>query len=172
MGRVVTEKTHRMHALVIRRLQTAGADGLNASELAPMVHDEFGGTHDRCRNLLILMAEAGMIYRKPVSQAQGGKQSRYFLEAAWRDAYVPPMKLKDPERKDGYVAEKHSIPAPVSFTKSVNKRFMDGDIIIPEHVQIQVLPAFQGDYRIQPDPVAVQRIVNANECRGWAKALG
>ena len=137
----MNKETQRIHAMVLRRLQTAGQEGLSANDFASMVKSEFPNRgHDACRNILIRMANAGIIYRRPVVQAHGGLQSHYFAQADWRDAYVkalPVPKLEEPASPP-----QEYVPIP-KYGAQIEYR--DG-------IKVTVCEPYKADYRLHVDP--------------------
>ena len=170
------EEISRMNAMIFRRLQSAGAQGLMVGELAPMIREEFGGSLDYCRNVLIHLAQSAKIFRKICPMPTGGIGGRYFLTAEWCDGYtthLPPKKKRSMSERveaERFIPEVLTVPKyGVTEREPMPHEFGQG-IIIPEGVRVQVCDPYKSDYRLAVDPANIPRHVDSSQCREWAKA--
>lgn len=162
------ERFERMNALIIRRLQAAGSEGIRAKEFSQMLRMEFGSEETVNRHRLVAAVNNGKIFRKIVNNYGGGRTGIYFLTEQLRDAYV------DNNSPDAvYIAKENAIPIPKFGVES--EREPEGIILakgvtMKPGVKVQVLTPYLGDYRIKVDLAAVPRHVDSSQCREWAKA--
>lgn len=148
-----TKKFERIRALIVRRLQTAGSEGISASDFAPMIHAEFEeSSPNACRSLLIRMANDGKIFRKAVGMDKGGLQSHYFLTAEFCNAYSKNL-LSSHTLGQSVIKAQPTIPTfGIVEHREVSERDFGPGIKVKEGVKVQVLTPYLGDYRIKVDP--------------------